>query len=116
MIGLLADENLDGPVIDALRRANPQLDLVRVQDTHLYQKDDPTILAWAADQNRVLLTHDFKTMPDFVRERFEQNLLVSGIIFIPKSLPVNQVVEELLIALGATNDNEWQDVMLYLPL
>lgn len=31
--------------------------------------DDPTVLAWAAVEGRVLLTHDLATMTDFAYER-----------------------------------------------
>jgi len=33
MIRLLADENFHGAVLDGLQRAEPALDIVRVQDT-----------------------------------------------------------------------------------
>jgi predicted nuclease of predicted toxin-antitoxin system len=54
MISLLADENLDGNIVRGVR----SVDIVRVQDVGLTGADDPTVLAWAADQGRVLITHD----------------------------------------------------------
>ncbi len=69
MIKLASDENLDGDVVRGLLRRVPELDIVRVQDAELVGSPDPTILAWAADENRILLTHDRDTMPNFVYER-----------------------------------------------
>lgn len=39
-------------------RAKDDLDIVRVQDVGLTGAAEETVLAWAADHNRVLLTHD----------------------------------------------------------
>ena len=52
MLRLLSDENFNGDIIRGLFLRQPDLDLVRVQDVGLQELDDPTILAWAADNNR----------------------------------------------------------------
>jgi predicted nuclease of predicted toxin-antitoxin system len=50
-------------------RRRPDIDLVRVQDVGLSGEDDPTILSWAASENRILLTHDVATITRFAYER-----------------------------------------------
>jgi predicted nuclease of predicted toxin-antitoxin system len=50
MLRLLADENLNGNIVRGIRRRIDGLDLVRVQDLGLTGADDPTVLAWAAEQ------------------------------------------------------------------
>lgn len=62
MIKLLVDENFDNTIVRGLFRRNPALDMVRVQDVGLSGVDDPTILEWAAQEGRVLLTHDVATI------------------------------------------------------
>ena len=61
MLRFLADENFNYDVVSGLRGRNPDIDLVRVQEVSLTGADDPTVLAWAADENRILLTHDVQT-------------------------------------------------------
>ncbi|MDJ0735109.1 MAG: DUF5615 family PIN-like protein [Nostocaceae cyanobacterium] len=39
--------------------------MLPVQDISLTQIDDPTILAWAAENERIILTDDRATIPDF---------------------------------------------------
>jgi hypothetical protein len=58
----LADENFNNDILRALFRADPELDIVRAQDVGLTGTSDDALLAWAADQNRVLLTHDVSTI------------------------------------------------------
>ena len=45
------------------------VDIVRVQDVGLAGSPDPAILAWAASEGRVLLTHDRETVPGFAYDQ-----------------------------------------------
>ena len=66
MLRLAADENFNQDIIRGLLRREPDLDLVRVQDAGLSGASDPIVLAWAAAQDRLILTHDVRrshTMP-----------------------------------------------------
>lgn len=65
MLSLLSDENFNGDIIRGLFLRQPDLDLLRVQDVGLREADDPAILDWAARNERILLTHDRATMPNF---------------------------------------------------
>jgi predicted nuclease of predicted toxin-antitoxin system len=69
MLRLLADENFNGDIVRGLLRRLPELDLVRVQDVGLATQEDPQILAWAAEHERIVLTHDRATMADYAYER-----------------------------------------------
>jgi predicted nuclease of predicted toxin-antitoxin system len=69
MLRLLADENLDSNIARGVVRRLPGIDLVRVQAVGLCGDDDPTVLGWAAEQGRVLITHDVATVRHFAYER-----------------------------------------------
>ena len=58
----LADENFNNDLLRALLRRQPEIDIVRVQDVGLSGANDASVLAWAAQQDRVLLTHDMSTV------------------------------------------------------
>lgn len=62
MLKFIADENFDNTIVRGLFRRNLKLDIVRVQDVGLSGKDDPTVLEWAAQEGRILLTHDVATI------------------------------------------------------
>ena len=57
-----ADENFNRKILDGLRIRLPHVDIVRVQDMELHGATDPAILAWAAQEGRILLTHDVQTL------------------------------------------------------
>ncbi len=62
MLLLAADENFDNDIVRGLLRRRPDIDIVRVQDVGLSGASDPIILEWAAEQQRLLLTHDVATI------------------------------------------------------
>jgi predicted nuclease of predicted toxin-antitoxin system len=115
MVRLLADENFHGDAVKGLLSRRPELDLVRVQDVGLIQTDDPTILAWAAANDRILLTHDKTTVPDFAYDRIQLGEPMPG-VFIADQMTVREIIDEVLIIDTASEQIEWANQVWYLPL
>jgi hypothetical protein len=69
MLRLAADENFNGDIVRGLLRRNSQLDIVRVQDVGLSGADDPSVLEWAARENRIIVTHDVSTLAKHAFDR-----------------------------------------------
>ncbi len=47
-----------------------------------------SILAWAADNDRIILTHDRATMPDFAYERLVKEEPMIGLFVINDRMPI----------------------------
>ena len=77
MLRLVSDENFNADILRSLYRRRPDLDVVRVQDVGLSATPDPDVLAWAAAEGRILLTHDRDTMPNFAYDRARAGQLSS---------------------------------------
>lgn len=116
MLRLLADENLNNAILRGLRLRKPDADVVRVQDVGLLGADDPTILEWAAQEGRVLLTHDAATIPYFAYERIRAGEPMAGVCEIKRSLPVGEVIEDLLVLIECSVAEDWVNQVQYLPL
>jgi predicted nuclease of predicted toxin-antitoxin system len=116
MIRFLTDENFNGKILRAIRRANPDADILRVQDSSVYQATDPQVLEWATQEGRILLTHDIKTMVGFANARLEAGLPMAGVIAVRLTLPFSQVIDNLLLILGASEPSEWENRIVFLPL
>ncbi|MGH8827633.1 MAG: DUF5615 family PIN-like protein [Jiangellaceae bacterium] len=112
----LADENFDHRIVHGLQRRAVQLDIVTVQEVGLRTLDDPTVLEWAANEGRVLLTHDLATMRDCAYARVAEGLPMPGVFEVRESLPIAVVIEELLVLDGASEPDEWKNSVHYLPL
>lgn len=115
MLKLLADENFDNTVVRGLLRRRPSIDIVRVQDIGLSGKDDPTILAWAAEEGRVLLTHDVATITHFAYGRMVQGLPVPGVIEVGTDARIGQVIEDILLLVDCSLEGELEGQIQYLP-
>ena len=116
MLSLLSDENFNGDIVRGLFLRQPNLDLIRVQDVGLQEVDDPTILAWAAVNERIILTHDRATMPDFAYNRLVRGESMVGMFVVNDRMPVRQAIDELLLIIDCTEQVEWKGIVLYLPL
>jgi predicted nuclease of predicted toxin-antitoxin system len=116
MLRFLSDENFNGDIVRGLFLRQSNLDLVRVQDVGLRELDDPTILNWAADNERILLTHDRATMPDFAYDRLSKGQQMSGVFLINDRMPIRQAIDELLLLNICSQQEEWKGIVLYLPL
>jgi predicted nuclease of predicted toxin-antitoxin system len=116
MLSLLSDENFNGDIIRGLFLRQPSLDLLRVQDVGLREADDPGILAWAAMNERILLTHDRATMPDFAYNRLVAGELMTGLLVVNDRMQIRQAIDELLLLVECSAQVEWKGVVLYLPL
>jgi predicted nuclease of predicted toxin-antitoxin system len=116
ILRFLAGENFARRIQRGLRRRLPELDLLRVQDVDLAGADDPTILAWAAGEGRVLLTHDASTMIDFAYARVGEGLAMPGVVVISQSAPLRQAIEELVLLAVCSREGEWEGTVLHLPL
>ena len=77
--------------------------------------EDPDVLSMAAKENRILISHDRKTMPLHFAE-FIKSEISPGLIIIPQKLPISQVAEELLTIWVTTEAAEWKNRIFSLPI
>src|SRR5438045_2396805 len=103
----LADENFDWRVVNAMRRRNPEIDVLRVVDVGLSGVNDPVILEWAAEHHCLILTHDVSTMVGFAFERVDRGDSMPGLIEVSSQLRIQSVVEDLLLLEQASLPREW---------
>ena len=116
MLRLAADENLNNDIIRGLLRRRPDLDIVRVQDTELCGADDPTVLEWAAQEGRVLLSHDVSTITKHAYERVRAGQPMPGVFEVSRAVPIGRAIEDLLLLAECSLDDEWEGQVRYLPL
>jgi len=116
MVRFLADENFNNQIIRGVLRRNPDIDIVRVQDVGLIEADDPTVLEWAAQYQRIVLTHDVATMTNFAYERIEAGQGMPGLFEVSRRVPVRIAIEEILLIAECSIEGEWEGQVRFLPL
>jgi hypothetical protein len=115
MIRFLADEDFNGRIVRGLFRRHPDLDLLRVQQMVLSGADDEKILSWTADHDRMLLTHDARTMPRYIHERLAVGLHIPGVFIVDDLAPIGRCIADVVLIIECSEQLEWQDRIVYLP-
>ena len=116
MLRLAADENFNSDIVRGLRRRNPDVDLVRVQDMGLSGANDQAVLAWAAREGRVLLTHDVTTLTRHAYDRVQAGQPMPGVFELSRRVPLGQAIDDILLLAECSIDGEWEGQIRYLPL
>lgn len=116
MLRLAADEDFNNRIIRGSLRRAPELDLIRVQDAGLRSRDDASILDWAANDGRVLLTHDVTTMRAHAYARISEGLPMPGVFEVGQDIPIGVAIEEILMLAECSLDGEWEGQVRFLPL
>lgn len=116
MLRMAADENFNNDIVRGLLRRKPELDLVRVQDIGLASADDQAILAWTAQDDRVLLTHDVTTITRYAHERVQTGKHMPGVFEVSRKVPVGVAIEDILLIAECSLEGEWEGQVRYLPL
>jgi hypothetical protein len=115
MVRFQADADLNQIIVVALVRRVPSVDFRTAEVAHLKGLQDRDVLALAARDGRILVTHDSRTLPQHFGE-FVESARSAGVIVIPQHLPVSVAVDELLLVWTATSEEDWANRICYLPL
>ena len=114
-VRFLADEDLDAGIIEGLRSREPAIDILDVKSTGLRGTKDPALLELAAQQSRILITHDRHTMTRHVRGRLAAGKSNPGLFVVPQRSAIGEIVEWLVLVWTASQAEEWRGKIVYLP-
>jgi len=116
MIRFLADADLDEGIVSGCRRREPTMDFLSANDAKLEGIPDPDVLRIAAEQDRILVSHDFKTMPHHFGHFLQTNSFSPGVLLVKQASPLGSVIEELVLIWSATDAEEWRNRILRISL
>jgi predicted nuclease of predicted toxin-antitoxin system len=108
ILRLLADANLNASIRAGLLRRNPEIDFKRAEDIPLVGIQDPEVLAIAARERRVLVSHDVNTLPDHLRD-FVRTATSPGIVLVPDKMPIGAAIENILVICEAADASDLQN-------
>lgn len=113
---LAADENLNGAIVRGLVRQRPRVDLVRVHDAGVSGASDEDVLAWAATEGRVLVTHDVTTITRFAYERVARGERMPGAFEIAATHALKEAIDGVVMLVDSSLEDEWEGQDRSLPL
>jgi len=117
-ICFLLDENIPLTLQAQLEQTEPQLQIYAIGDGSAPPKgtSDPDILVWIEMKGCLLVTNNRATMPVHLQAHLVQGHHVPGIVQLPKRFDIGAILADLVLILGASHPDEFQDQIIYLPL
>ncbi|MFM7602621.1 MAG: DUF5615 family PIN-like protein [Pseudanabaena sp.] len=107
---LYLDEDMNNMVATLLRSRG--IDAVTVQKSDMLGKSDQEQLAYAAANERCILTHNRVDYEDLHLQYAQANLTHSGIIVVPQKSPY-EIVNRVMILLDSMTADEIANQLLY---
>ncbi len=117
-LNYLLDENVDRVYQTQLLQREPSLVVWKVRDPGVPPRGtlDPEILCWCEEYNFVLVTNNRTSMPPHLADHIAQGRHVPGIFILNPNLGIGGNLEELFLIAIASEENEYQDRIVHLPL
>lgn len=117
-IRYLLDENVNPVLRAALLKRDAGLVVWQIGMPGVpgYGTLDPEILIWCEENGFVLVTNNRKSMPVHLEDYVVEGRHASGILTLNENMSVNEIVEELILIASASDLEEYQDLILYLPI
>lgn len=109
------DYDLKRAIIIGLKRKVPAISFRNADESGLRGLDDEKVLAIAAQEGRVLVSHDRRTLPSHFA-RFIDDHQSPGVILIDQPLPIKEAIDELELIWEASQEEEWIDRLEFIPL
>ena len=75
-----------------------------------------TLLAWTAQEDRIVLTHDVATITTFAYQRIQAGLSMPGLFEVSRRVPVGLAIEEIILIAECSFEGEWEGQVRFLPL
>ena len=116
MLRLLIDENVNHRILRGLNSRLPKLDYVLVRQIGMSGFPDLELLRWAAQENRIIVTHDIKTMVPHAKDCVRTGEPMAGVIFVPRKMKIGHAISDLEITVDCLSPAELENQIKYLPL
>jgi hypothetical protein len=110
-----ADADFNENIVAGVLRREPQVDFRTALQGALRELDDRQALALAAQDGRVLVSHDRKTMPAQFAE-FVRSNTSPGLFIVSQKTDLLTAIEGLLLVWAATEAEEWVNKICTIPI
>jgi hypothetical protein len=110
-----ADADLNQIIVKAILRKEPAVDFKTATEAKLEGQNDIDVLKIATQEDRVLVSHDQRTMPSHFAN-YIIDKASSGVILVSKKMSIAEAVEEIILIWELSEAHEWINRIAKLPL
>ncbi|MCH8294055.1 DUF5615 family PIN-like protein [Candidatus Poribacteria bacterium] len=118
MLKYLLDEHIPPEYRTQLLHHEPALTVWMIGDEGAPPRGtlDPDILRWCDENGFTLVTNNRKSMPRHLADHLAEGHHLPGILTINLDAPMGAVLEQLILIVGASHEDEYLDRVVYVPL
>ncbi len=113
-ISFQADADLDEDIIWGVKRAEPMIDFQTADEAGIRGLEDSVVLKTAANENRILISHDRRTMPRHFAD-FILNQTSPSIFIISQGARISRVIDDIILIRFASEPEDWVNTIADLP-
>lgn len=110
-----ADNDLKFSIVKGVRQREPAIDFASAREAGLDSVGDPELLERAERDNRVLVSHDRRTMLNHFRSRLAAGKHSAGLLVVSQGAPIGLVVEAIILLWAVADPIELRDQAYHLP-
>jgi hypothetical protein len=92
------------------------VEFVRARDVGLADLPDDGVLEYAAGQGFVVVSHDVNTMTASAWGRLTAGRPLSGLLMVRQTSAIGPIIDSLILIWSASEAEEWQGQIGFLPL
>jgi predicted nuclease of predicted toxin-antitoxin system len=89
---------------------------LRLRDVGLDKSLDSEVLAYAASEHWIVVSHDVNTMSAAANTRLIAGQPMHGLLLVHQLSPLAAVIENLVLIWSASEAEEWVNQVCFLPL
>jgi hypothetical protein len=112
----LADENFNGKLLAGLRAVLLRSTWCASRIQTWLRRQARELHVWAAEHDRILLTHDVQSIAGYGYARVRDGLPMPGIIEVRISAGIGTIVDELALMIEASTPDEFENQVRYIPI
>ncbi len=113
-VRFLADEDLDADIVQGLLSRERSIDILDVKNAGLRGSKDQTLLELAEQQERIVISHDRRTMTRYFLERRAKGKVNPGLFIVPQRAAIGEIIDSLVLVWTASQASEWRGAITYL--
>lgn len=114
IIKFQADADLNQNIVTGVLRREPKINFQTALAADLEGIPDEKVLKITAKEQRILVSHDRRTMPihfaDFITENTSY-----GVLIIPQDVSMIEAIDNIILIWSASTMEEWINRIVYLP-
>ncbi len=112
----LADNDLKDAIVVGALRSEPAVEFMRLRDLGLAALSDPKVLEFSAANGWIVVSHDVNSITAAAYARLDAALPMTGLLLAHQQRPILPIIDNLILIWAASEAEEWNQQVVFLPL